>query len=82
MRCGLSLEFFSDRFLLVLVYAQLVYCCICCEAFHAFCLSPEELPTSDEADRWCCQLCQYCRVCYGQNNVRHWCYSSHSKVFQ
>ncbi|KAL5019594.1 hypothetical protein ScPMuIL_002486 [Solemya velum] len=46
-----------------------IYCNICCEPFHEFCLEENQAPNSDNMDNWYCQRCQYCNVCGNQNNL-------------
>ena len=42
---------------------ELLYCKSCCEPYHAFCLNPEELPlTSDAEVNWVCRKCIQCQV--------------------
>lgn len=47
---------------------QLIYCSVCCQPFHSFCLEERDRP-KDGCDTWCCLQCQFCHVCYGQSNV-------------
>ncbi|XP_051926032.1 histone-lysine N-methyltransferase 2B [Hippocampus zosterae] len=42
---------------------EMVYCQICCEAFHSFCLSAEERPAGANQENWCCRRCKFCHVC-------------------
>lgn len=46
-----------------IVPSQMVYCQICCEAFHNFCLSAEERPLGENKENWCCRRCKFCHVC-------------------
>ncbi|KAK6172193.1 hypothetical protein SNE40_015908 [Patella caerulea] len=48
---------------------EMVYCSICCEPFHMFCLEEDEKPREDDRDNWCCQNCQFCNVCGYQYNL-------------
>lgn len=48
---------------------QMLYCNVCCEPFHEFCLEEEERPHEIHSDNWCCKKCQSCQVCGRQNNV-------------
>ncbi|ESO93734.1 hypothetical protein LOTGIDRAFT_59489, partial [Lottia gigantea] len=48
---------------------ELLYCCICCEAYHTFCIDEEDRPSNDNKDNWCCDNCQFCNVCGYQNNL-------------
>ncbi|XP_055958891.1 histone-lysine N-methyltransferase 2B [Patella vulgata] len=48
---------------------EMVYCSICCEPFHMFCLEEDEKPRDDDRDSWCCQNCQFCNVCGYQFNL-------------
>ncbi|CAK6949284.1 histone-lysine N-methyltransferase 2B isoform X2 [Scomber scombrus] len=42
---------------------EMIYCQICCEPFHTFCLSPEERPKEENKENWCCRRCKFCHVC-------------------
>ena len=43
---------------------ELLRCTACCEPFHPFCLSYDELPQSAEVEReWVCRRCAACQVC-------------------
>lgn len=42
---------------------EMLYCQICCEPFHTFCLLPEERPQEDNNENWCCRRCKFCHVC-------------------
>ncbi|XP_019723294.1 histone-lysine N-methyltransferase 2A [Hippocampus comes] len=42
---------------------EMVFCQICCEAFHNFCLSAEERPLGENKENWCCRRCKFCHVC-------------------
>ncbi|MEE6482082.1 hypothetical protein FKM82_013146 [Ascaphus truei] len=42
---------------------QLIYCQVCCEPFHAFCLEESERPLLGQEDTWCCRHCKFCNVC-------------------
>nr|XP_019957474.1 PREDICTED: histone-lysine N-methyltransferase 2A-like [Paralichthys olivaceus] len=42
---------------------ELIFCQICCEPFHSFCLSPEERPQGENKENWCCRRCKFCHVC-------------------
>jgi len=42
---------------------QMIYCQICCEPFHSFCLLPEERPQEENKENWCCRRCKFCHVC-------------------
>ncbi|XP_036948392.1 histone-lysine N-methyltransferase 2B isoform X2 [Acanthopagrus latus] len=42
---------------------EMIFCQICCEPFHSFCLSPEERPVNDNKENWCCRRCKFCHVC-------------------
>lgn len=43
--------------------AQMIYCQVCCEPFHSFCLWPEERPQEENKENWCCRRCKFCHVC-------------------
>nr|XP_046273400.1 histone-lysine N-methyltransferase 2B isoform X2 [Scatophagus argus] len=42
---------------------EMIFCQICCEPFHSFCLSPEERPMEEYKKDWCCRRCKFCHVC-------------------
>ncbi|XP_047461939.1 LOW QUALITY PROTEIN: histone-lysine N-methyltransferase 2B-like [Mugil cephalus] len=42
---------------------EMIFCQICCEPFHSFCLSPEERPQEENKENWCCRRCKFCHVC-------------------
>ncbi|XP_028317360.1 histone-lysine N-methyltransferase 2B isoform X3 [Gouania willdenowi] len=42
---------------------EMIFCQICCEPFHSFCLSPEERPLEENKENWCCKRCKFCHVC-------------------
>ncbi|KAM9340231.1 histone-lysine N-methyltransferase 2B [Symphorus nematophorus] len=42
---------------------EMIFCQICCEPFHSFCLSPEERPAKENKENWCCRRCKFCHVC-------------------
>ncbi|KAM3595775.1 uncharacterized protein V6R79_002613 [Siganus canaliculatus] len=42
---------------------EMIFCQICCEPFHSFCLSPEERPVKKNKENWCCRRCKFCHVC-------------------
>ncbi|XP_072282353.1 histone-lysine N-methyltransferase 2B isoform X2 [Pyxicephalus adspersus] len=42
---------------------QFLYCQVCCEPFHMFCLEESERPLPEQEDSWCCQRCKFCNVC-------------------
>ena len=44
-------------------FLQMLYCRVCCEPFHQFCLEPEERPSEDNKENWCCRRCKFCHVC-------------------
>ncbi|KAM9299354.1 histone-lysine N-methyltransferase 2A [Gastrophryne carolinensis] len=46
-----------------------VYCQVCCEPFHRFCLEEKERPTEDQLENWCCRQCKFCHVCGRQQQV-------------
>lgn len=50
-------------FICVSLFHQMIFCQICCEPFHSFCLSPEERPVKDNKENWCCRRCKFCHVC-------------------
>uniref|UniRef100_A0A4W5PSE5 [histone H3]-lysine(4) N-methyltransferase n=1 Tax=Hucho hucho TaxID=62062 RepID=A0A4W5PSE5_9TELE len=42
---------------------EMIYCQVCCEPFHSFCLWPEERPQEENKENWCCRRCKFCHVC-------------------
>ncbi|XP_008420423.1 histone-lysine N-methyltransferase 2B isoform X2 [Poecilia reticulata] len=42
---------------------EMIFCQICCEPFHDFCLTPEERPKEEAKENWCCRRCKFCHVC-------------------
>ncbi|CAB1416810.1 unnamed protein product [Pleuronectes platessa] len=42
---------------------EMLYCRVCCEPFHQFCLEPAERPSEDNKENWCCRRCKFCHVC-------------------
>ncbi|XP_035536779.1 histone-lysine N-methyltransferase 2B isoform X3 [Morone saxatilis] len=42
---------------------EMIFCQICCEPFHSFCLLPEERPLKENKENWCCRRCKFCHVC-------------------
>ncbi|XP_068189928.1 histone-lysine N-methyltransferase 2B isoform X2 [Antennarius striatus] len=42
---------------------EMIFCQICCEPFHSFCLLPEERPMEKSKENWCCRRCKFCHVC-------------------
>lgn len=71
MKKIISLVFFFLSFTLaslkrspvLLCLCQMIFCQICCEPFHSFCLSPEERPMEESKENWCCRRCKFCHVC-------------------
>ncbi|XP_043114866.1 LOW QUALITY PROTEIN: histone-lysine N-methyltransferase 2B [Puntigrus tetrazona] len=47
---------------------EMLYCQVCCEPFHRFCLDPSERPLEENKENWCCRRCKFCRVCGRKNN--------------
>lgn len=46
---------------------EMLLCKNCCEPYHPFCLNPEELPQTSEAEiNWICRKCIQCQIC-GRN---------------
>ncbi|KAK7156755.1 hypothetical protein R3I94_006713 [Phoxinus phoxinus] len=46
---------------------EMLYCQVCCEPFHRFCLDPSERPLEENKENWCCRRCKFCRVCGCKN---------------
>lgn len=45
----------------------MLYCQVCCEPFHQFCLDPTERPSEENKENWCCRRCKFCHVCGRKN---------------
>ncbi|XP_077162914.1 histone-lysine N-methyltransferase 2A isoform X2 [Paroedura picta] len=50
-------------------HVELVYCQVCCEPFHKFCLEESERPLEDQLENWCCRRCKFCHVCGRQHQA-------------
>ncbi|XP_010883339.2 histone-lysine N-methyltransferase 2A isoform X2 [Esox lucius] len=48
-------------------HEQMLYCQVCCEPFHRFCLDPTERPSEEHKENWCCRRCKCCHVCGRKN---------------
>ncbi|KAF1387759.1 hypothetical protein PFLUV_G00083290 [Perca fluviatilis] len=46
---------------------EMLYCQVCCEPFHQFCLEPEDRPSEENKENWCCRRCKFCHVCGRKN---------------
>ncbi|XP_049323140.1 histone-lysine N-methyltransferase 2A [Astyanax mexicanus] len=46
---------------------EFVFCQVCCEPFHLFCLGETERPHNEEWENWCCRRCRFCHVCGRQH---------------
>ncbi|TTO95318.1 Histone-lysine N-methyltransferase 2A [Bagarius yarrelli] len=46
---------------------EFVFCQVCCEPFHIFCLGETERPLNEEWENWCCRRCRFCHVCGRQH---------------
>ncbi|XP_077051369.1 histone-lysine N-methyltransferase 2B isoform X2 [Siphateles boraxobius] len=42
---------------------DMIYCQMCCEPFHRFCLSSDDCPKEENKENWCCRRCKFCHVC-------------------
>ncbi|XP_051527689.1 histone-lysine N-methyltransferase 2B-like isoform X2 [Myxocyprinus asiaticus] len=42
---------------------DMIYCQMCCEPFHQFCLAPDDCPKEENKENWCCRRCKFCHVC-------------------
>lgn len=42
---------------------DMIYCQMCCEPFHHFCLPPDDRPKKENKENWCCRRCKFCHVC-------------------
>lgn len=47
----------------------MLYCQVCCEPFHQFCLEPAERPSEENKENWCCRRCKFCHVCGRKNKL-------------
>ncbi|XP_030604889.1 histone-lysine N-methyltransferase 2B isoform X2 [Archocentrus centrarchus] len=48
---------------------EMLYCQVCCEPFHKFCLEPAERPSEENKENWCCRRCKFCHVCGRKNRL-------------
>lgn len=48
---------------------QLVFCQVCCDPFHIFCLEEDEQPLPAHEENWCCRRCKFCHVCGRKNKA-------------
>ncbi|XP_034553459.1 histone-lysine N-methyltransferase 2B [Notolabrus celidotus] len=46
---------------------EMLYCQVCCEPFHQFCLDPADRPSEENKENWCCRRCKFCYVCGWRN---------------
>uniref|UniRef100_A0A673AJ96 [histone H3]-lysine(4) N-methyltransferase n=1 Tax=Sphaeramia orbicularis TaxID=375764 RepID=A0A673AJ96_9TELE len=46
---------------------EMLYCQVCCEPFHQFCLDQAERPSEENKENWCCRRCKFCHVCGRKN---------------
>ncbi|KYO47462.1 histone-lysine N-methyltransferase 2B isoform B [Alligator mississippiensis] len=44
-------------------FHELVFCQVCCDPFHVFCLEEDEQPLPEQHQAWCCRRCKACHVC-------------------
>ncbi|KAM9434713.1 histone-lysine N-methyltransferase 2B isoform 2-T2 [Clarias gariepinus] len=42
---------------------DMIFCQMCCEPFHRFCLPVDDRPQNDTKQNWCCKRCKFCHVC-------------------
>ncbi|XP_045559441.1 histone-lysine N-methyltransferase 2A isoform X1 [Salmo salar] len=42
---------------------EFVFCQVCCEPFHLFCLGETERPLEEQWENWCCRRCRFCHTC-------------------
>uniref|UniRef100_A0A671S9P9 [histone H3]-lysine(4) N-methyltransferase n=1 Tax=Sinocyclocheilus anshuiensis TaxID=1608454 RepID=A0A671S9P9_9TELE len=42
---------------------DMIYCQMCCEPFHLFCLPLDDRPKKENKENWCCRRCKFCHVC-------------------
>ncbi|XP_019367658.1 PREDICTED: histone-lysine N-methyltransferase 2A isoform X1 [Gavialis gangeticus] len=50
-------------------HVEFVYCQVCCEPFHKFCLEESDRPLEDQLENWCCRRCKFCHVCGRQHQA-------------
>ncbi|XP_077193183.1 histone-lysine N-methyltransferase 2B isoform X2 [Paroedura picta] len=50
-------------------FHQLVFCQVCCDPFHIFCLEEDEQPLPEQEESWCCRRCKFCHVCGRKNKA-------------
>uniref|UniRef100_H9GNH0 [histone H3]-lysine(4) N-methyltransferase n=1 Tax=Anolis carolinensis TaxID=28377 RepID=H9GNH0_ANOCA len=50
-------------------FHQLVFCQVCCDPFHVFCLEDDEQPLPEQEESWCCRRCKFCHVCGRKNKA-------------
>ncbi|XP_066565242.1 histone-lysine N-methyltransferase 2A isoform X2 [Amia ocellicauda] len=48
-------------------HVEFVFCQVCCEPFHLFCLDETERPLQEQWENWCCRRCRFCHVCGRQH---------------
>ncbi|XP_076865573.1 histone-lysine N-methyltransferase 2B-like isoform X2 [Brachyhypopomus gauderio] len=41
---------------------DMIFCRMCCEPFHRFCLPADDRPQTNK-ENWCCRRCKFCHVC-------------------
>uniref|UniRef100_A0A8D0GIR5 [histone H3]-lysine(4) N-methyltransferase n=1 Tax=Sphenodon punctatus TaxID=8508 RepID=A0A8D0GIR5_SPHPU len=54
-------------------FHQLVFCQLCCDPFHVFCLEEDEQPLPQQENSWCCRRCKFCHVCGRKNKASKIC---------
>ncbi|KAI5087313.1 histone-lysine N-methyltransferase 2B isoform X3 [Silurus meridionalis] len=42
---------------------NMIFCQMCCEPFHRFCLPADDRPPKENKQNWCCRRCKFCHVC-------------------
>lgn len=48
----------------------MLYCNICCEPYHIYCLEDYERPKDNtHLLNWICPACKFCELCGAQNDV-------------
>ncbi|GIY02386.1 hypothetical protein CEXT_389471 [Caerostris extrusa] len=48
---------------------KLIFCVLCCEPYHTFCLPEDDIPYEENLENWCCKRCQCCAVCGLKQNL-------------
>lgn len=49
---------------------NLIFCNVCCEPFHYFCLERDEKPIKGALETWICRKCIFCSACGGSKKTQ------------